>query len=107
MGIKEMGLMGLFFMPIFNSEDMNGERRSGLKGGGIMTNISERNLQYAKLTELADRLQARHHLSPATVQLLAEILARISILELQLYGKTDIYCSSRRKAQTQSDKTPF
>lgn len=56
--------------------------------------------QYSDLTALADKLQNRDQLSPAGMQILAGILARISILELQLYGEANIYSRSRRNEST-------
>lgn len=79
-----------------------------MKGGGIMSkNITELTRQYQDLIAMADRLQSRKHLTPAGLQILAGTIAKISMLELQIYGDSNIYCSSRRKAQTQSVKTPF
>lgn len=58
--------------------------------------------QYADLTALADKLQNRDQLSPAAMQTLAGILARISMLELQLYGEADIYCRTKRNENAEA-----
>ena len=63
-------------------------------------NITDLSRQYSDLTALADKLQNRDQLSPAAMQILAGILARISILELQLYGEANIYSRSRRNEST-------
>lgn len=63
-------------------------------------NITDLSRQYADLTALADKLQNRDQLSPAAMQTLAGILARISMLELQLYGEANIYSRSRRNEST-------
>ena len=70
-------------------------------------NITELTRQYQELIALADRLQARKHLTSAGLQILAGTIAKISMLELQIYGDSNIYCSSRRKAQKQKDDFPF
>jgi len=94
-----------FFVPIYR-EGMNGERRSHLKGGEIMTkNMTELSKQYADLTALADKLQNKDQLSAAAMQTLSGILAKIAILELMLFGEANIYCSSRRNEQ--ADDAPF
>ena len=58
--------------------------------------------QYSDLTALADKLQNRDQLSPAAMQILAGILARISMLELQLYGEADIYCRTKRNENAEA-----
>lgn len=79
-----------------------------MKGGENMSkDITELTRQYQDLVATADRLQAMKNLSSPGLQMLAGIIAKISMLELQIYGDSNIYCSSRRKAQTQSVKTPF
>ena len=68
-------------------------------------NITDLSRQYADLTALADKLQSREQLSPAAMQMLANLLSRISILELQLFGQVNIYCRSRRNEQ--AEDAPF
>jgi len=65
-------------------------------------NITDLSRQYADLTALADKLQNRDQLSPAAMQTLAGILARISMLELQLYGEADIYCRTKRNENAEA-----
>ncbi len=63
-------------------------------------NITDLSRQYSDLTALADKLQNREQLNSGTMQILASLLARISMLELQLYGEANIYSRSRRNEST-------
>ncbi|NLD47399.1 MAG: hypothetical protein GX660_09400 [Clostridiaceae bacterium] len=70
----------------------------------MVKNMIDLSRQYADLVFQADKLQADSSLSPSTMRRLAGILARISMLELQLYGEANIYC---RNKSNEDPKAPF
>lgn len=67
-------------------------------------NMTELASKYEELIHMADKIQSREMLSPASLQLLAGLLARISMLELELYGEAGIYGRNRRN---ENPKAPF
>lgn len=59
-------------------------------------NMNELAMKYEELIHMAEKIQSRETPSPASLQLLASLLARISMLELELYGEAGIYCRNKR-----------
>ena len=65
-------------------------------------NMTELAGKYEELIEMADKIQSRATISPASLQLLASLLARISMLELELYGEANIYCRNKSNENTEA-----